>query len=323
MGKYLKISNKIEELIIDNPKNAGSLSWLNINSAGKPELKYLLERQHFSLNHLQSSMARSIAQRASLEKTDDYIFVILHFPIIRDGLVVPAEIEFFMGHGYLVTIHNGDLPALMEFFSLCKKDENSLLSYELESSSILLYEILNRLLKYCYGVLDEHSKRIDCVQDTIFDIENRQRDTAGEILTLRHNVIKIRKILQNHKNILQSLTEMKSSLVPATELKKYYSTLVDHSKRIWENLDNQREMIEVLNDTNESLLNDRMSNIMKTLTVFSVIVFPLNLFAAVFGMNTVSGMPFVDSPFGFWFVILIMLMATGGMLTFFRWRRWI
>lgn len=323
MGKYYKISNKIEELIIDNPKKSGQLNWLNINSAGKPELEYLLKRQHFNLGHLQSSMSHSVAQRASLEKTNDYIFVILHFPIIRDGLVIPAEIEFFMGHGYLVTIHNGDLPALSGFFNLCKKDENSLLSYELESSSILLYEILNRLLRYCYSVLDEHGKRIDHAQNTIFDTENHQRDTASEILTLRHNIIKIRKILQNHKNILQNLTEMKSSLVPATELKKYYSTLVDHSKRIWENLENQREMIEVLNDTNESLLNDRMNNIMKTLTVFSVIVFPLNLFAAIFGMNTVTGMPFINNPLGFWCVILIMVMATGGMLAFFKWRRWI
>jgi magnesium transporter len=225
MGKYLQVSKKIEELIIDNPKTAGALSWLNVNSAGKPELEYLLKRQHFTLTHLKASMAKSLAERASIEKETDYIFIILHFPIIKDGLVLPTEVEFFMGHGYLVTIHNGDLPPLMDFFNVCKKDENSLLAYELESSSVLLYEILDRLIKYCYEVLDGHSKRITHAQDTIFDLASKQRDTASEILTLRHNIIKIRKILQNHKNILQSLTEMKSSLVPASELKKYYSSL--------------------------------------------------------------------------------------------------
>jgi len=323
MGKYLKVSKKIEELIIDNPKTAGALSWLNVNSAGKPELEYLLKRQHFTLNHLKASLAKSSAERASVEKEKDYIFIILHFPIIKNGLVLPAEVEFFMGHGYLITIHNGDLPPLMDFFNICKKDENSLLAYELESSSVLLYEILDRLIKYCYEVLDGHSKRITHAQDTIFDLASKQRDTASEILTLRHNIIKIRKILQNHKNILQSLTEMKSSLVPASELKKYYSSLVDHSKRIWENLENQREMIEVLNDTNESLLNDQMNNIMKTLTIFSVIVFPLTLFAAIFGMNTVEGMPFISQTNGFWFVILLMLLATFGMLIIFKKKRWL
>jgi magnesium transporter len=323
MGKYLKVSKNIEELIIDNPKTSGSLSWLNINSAGKPELEYLLKRQHFSLDHLRASMAKNMAERASVEKETDYIFTILHFPIIQNNLVLPAEIEFFIGHGYLITIHNGNLPPLTSFFNICKKDENSLLAYELESSSVLLYEILDRLIKYCYQILDEHSKRITKAQDMIFNVNSKQRDTATEILTLRHNIIKIRKILQNHKNILQILTEMKSSLVPAAELKKYYSGLVEHSKRIWENLENQREMIEVLTDTNESLLNDRMNDIMKTLTIFSVIVLPLTLLSSIFGMNTVEGMPFMNQHNGFWLVVIVMLLAMSGMLIFFNKKRWL
>ena len=323
MSKYLKVSNKIEELIIDNPKTEGSLSWLNINSAGKPEIEYLLKRQHFNFNHLQASMARTRAERASIEKEPDYIFIILHFPIIQNGLVTSAEVEFFMGHGYLVTVHNGNLPPLLEFFNLCKKEEDSMLAYELESSSVLLYEILDRLIKYCYRVLDEHSKRISRAQDTIFNITSKQRDTASEILALRHNIINIRKILQNHKNILQSLTEIKSSLVPAAELKKYYSCLVDHSKRIWENLENQREMVEVLNDTNESLLNDRMSQIMKTLTIITVILYPLNLIAAIFGMNTVDAMPFMKDPIGFWRVLSVMLLSTLLIIFVFKRKRWL
>lgn len=82
-------------------------------------------------------------------------------------------------------------------------------------------------------------------------------------------------------------------------------------------------MVEVLNDTNESLLNDKMNQIMKTLTIFSVIVFPLTLFAAIFGMNTIEGMPFMEIDHGFWYVIVIMLLATGGMLIFFKRKHWL
>lgn len=171
--------------------------------------------------------------------------------------------------------------------------------------------------------MDSHSKRITHAQNTIFSLDSKQRDTASEILTLRHNIIKIRKILQNHKNILQSLTEMKSSLVPAAELKKYYSTLVEHSKRIWENLENQREMIEVLNDTNESLLNDRMNRIMKTLTMITVILYPLNLIAAIFGMNTILAMPFIGDPLGFWKILFIMFLSTVTIFLIFKRKNWI
>ena len=142
------------------------------------------------------------------------------------------------------------------------------------------------------------------------------------ILNIRRNIVNIRKIMQNHKNIFQQLMVMKSSLVDPVAVKKYYASLVDHSKRIWERLDNQKEMIDVLNDTNESLLNDRMSEIMKTLTIFSVIVFPLTLLAAIFGMNA-KYMPFVDDPYGFWVILAIMFIGSLGMLAFFSRKRWL
>jgi magnesium transporter len=87
-------------------------------------------------------------------------------------------------------------------------------------------------------------------------------------------------------------------------------------------LDNQREMIEVLNGTNESLLNNKMTSIMKTLTVFSVIVFPLTLLAAIFGMN-VKWMPFVYNDHGFWQILVVMGLLSLMMLAFFKKKKWL
>jgi magnesium transporter len=97
---------------------------------------------------------------------------------------------------------------------------------------------------------------------------------------------------------------------------------VDHSKRIWETLDNQKEMVEVLNNTNESLLNGQMTDIMKTLTIFSVIVFPLTLLAAIFGMKT-KEMPLIDQPGSFWIIIGIMIICSLAMLAFFKRKKWL
>ncbi|MFA5754298.1 MAG: CorA family divalent cation transporter, partial [Patescibacteria group bacterium] len=142
-----------------------------------------------------------------------------------------------------------------------------------------------------------------------------------KILMLRGNIVNIRKIVQNHKNILQTLMVMESSLVEKVSIKRYYYSLVEHSKRIWEALDNQKELIEVLNNTNESLLNDRMTDIMKTLTIFSVLVLPLNLLAGIFGMNA-KYMPFVNHPLGFVIILGIMLFCSFGMMTIFKSKRW-
>jgi len=320
MANYKKISDRVEELIIDNPRTAPLLKWVNIINAGKNEIDYLKKNYHFDLAHLKASSASVSFQRPQIFRGADYLFLVLHFPTFKDDKIISGEIDFFVGHGFLITINNNNLKVLSDLFSLGKKNPDSLLAYSLESSAILLYEILGHLLDSCYQLLDKNSVDLNAVEDLIFS--GKQKEGVKRILTMRRNIINIRKIMQNHKNILRQLMEMESSLVEKPAIKKYYVGLVEHSKRIWEMLDNQKEMIEVLNNTNESLLNDRMTDIMKTLTIFSVIVFPLTLLAAIFGMNT-KYMPFVDHPYGFWIVLSLMFICSLGMLAFFERKKWL
>ncbi len=320
MGNYKKLAGNIERLLIDNPKTDYSLAWLNVVDAGRKETDYLRKEYQFNLDHLRASVATVFSQRPMVAEENGYLFLILHFPTFFKGRIIAGEIEFFIGHGYLVTLHNDNIPALGELFNEAKRDADILLSYTTESSSTLLYEILDRLLNSCYSLIDQNSLAIEEVENMIF--EQHQKDAVAKILNLRRNIINIRKIMQNHKNILQKLMSMKSSLVPPDSLKVQYGKLVEHSKRIWEMLDNQKEMVEVLNDTNESLLNDRMNNIMKTLTLVSVTLYPLTLMAGIFGMNA-KYMPFVDGHFGFWIILLLMAASSGVMLWYFRKKNWL
>lgn len=320
MANYKKITDRIEVLKIDNPKTAFELKWVNIINAGKNEIDYLRKNYNFDLVHLKVAAASVSFQRPMIFKGSDYLCLVLHFPYFKDEKIMAAEVDFYIGHGFLISVNNNNLKGLANFFNLGKKSPDSLLSYSLESSSILLYEILGHLIDGCYNLLDENSVQINEIEELIFS--EKQKEAVREILSLRRNIVNIRKIMQNHKNILQKLMEMDSSLVEKSAIKKYYTGLVDHSKRIWETLDNQKEMVEVLNNTNESLLNDRMNSIMKTLTIFSVIVLPLNLLAGIFGMNAVN-MPIVNHSYGFPIIISIMLFSSLCMLLFFSRKKWL
>lgn len=322
MPKFKKISANIQQVIIDNPKTANKeLIWLNVTNAGKTELEYLRKKYNFNLSHIQASSSKVSAQRPIIEQGSGYIFVILHFPVLSNSQIIPREIDFFISKDYLVTLHNGDISTIGDYFNLCKKDSNSSLAYELESSSALLYEILEKLILNCYPLLDQNSRVIADIEDIIFSHE--QKEAVSQILGLRHNIINFRKIMQNHKNIFKKLMEMKTFLNLDASMIKYYRDLIDHTKTIWEILENQKETVEVLYQTNESLLSYKLSDIMKTLTIFSVIVFPLTLFAAIFGMNTTSGMPFIETPNGFWIIIAIMLTCCLCMLLFFERKKWL
>lgn len=320
MSHYKKLSDKIDELTLSNPKTDRILKWVNITNAGKNEVDFLRKKYKFDLTHLRVAMASVFSQRPQIFKGPNYLFLILHFPVFKDNKIIAAEIDFFVGHGFLITTHSNNLPAINDFFSLGKKSPDSLLASSLESSAILLYEILGRLIDGCYYLIDQNSIEINAVEELIFS--DLQKEAVEKILILRRNIINIRKIMQNHKNILQKLMEMESSLVERKAIRGYYDVLVDHSKRIWEMLDNQKEMIEVLNSTNESFLNDRMTRIMKTLTIFSVIVFPLTLLATIFTMRT-ANMPLVNNPNGFWIIISIMGIGALIMLWFFERKKWL
>lgn len=322
MPLYKQIFKNIQQITIDNPKTTNDkLIWLNVYNAGQEEIKYLRKKYNFKLTHLQASLAKTIAQRATVEQCDDYLFIILHFPIFHNNNIISAEIEFFISHGLMITVHNNNIPPLIDFFNTCKKDSNATLSYKYESSAVLLYEILEKLLLDCYTLLDKNSIAISDAEDIIF--AKKQKEAVKQILSLRHNIINFRKIMQNHKNIIKKLVQMESSVVPSQQIKEYYNKLIEHSKNIWEILENQKEIVEALNNTNESLLNDKISNIMKTLTIFSVIMFPLTLLAAIFGMNTINGMPFINTPNGFWIIILIMITGSMTMLLFFEKKKWL
>lgn len=320
MAHYKRISDRIEELKIDNPKTVQDLKWVNIIDAGKKEIDYLRRNYKFDLLHLKAAAASVSFQRPMIYRGSSYLCLVLHFPVLKDDNIVSGEVDFFIGHGFLITAHNNGLRGLNRFFNLGKKSPDALLSYSVESSAILLYEILGHLTDETYHLLDSNSIRINEIEDLIFS--RKQKEAVMEILTLRRNIINVRRIVQNHKNIFQQLMTMDSTLVEKAAIKKYYNNLIEQAKRIWEMLDNQKEIVEVLYNTNESLLNNRMTDIMKTLTIFSVIVFPLTLLAAMFGMN-VPDMPMVNLPHGFWWIILVMLMGTTGMLLFFKVKKWL
>ncbi|MBU0721851.1 hypothetical protein KKA93_00070 [Patescibacteria group bacterium] len=328
MSKFKKISKNIQQITITNPQKTNYIDWININNAGKTEIEYLRKKYNFKLSRLAVSSAKSNSQRPIIARESDYIFIILHFPILASSLdnqnnkrIMSAEIEFFIGHSFLITMPNAPIEPLNYFFNLCKKDSGSLLSYELGSSSILLYEILKKLLEYSYVILDHNSLAISHAEQIVLGED--QKKSANLILNLRHNLINMRKIIQNHKNIIKQLMVMESSIIAREHLKKYYGELIDQTKNIWETLENQREMVEVLYASCESQSNYRLSSIMKTLTIFYVTFSSLSLIAAIFSIKADHGMPFINYQNSFWIILSIMSAAGLAMLLLFKKKKWL
>lgn len=311
---------------MQKPKNIkiiedNKYTWVNVDRADLRGMDYL--NQNFHFNELDLKDCPPPIQRPKLIERPNYLFAILLFPIYnrRKRTIEAAEVDFFIGSDFFVTVHNGELEPLTHFFEECQKFEGVRSRYFEGNPANLIYELMNRLVLYCFPILNHIGLDIDNIERSIFDGE--QKRMLSEILLIKQNIVSFRKSMQAHKNIIKKLTEEMPRHYRTDLLDPQFKSLVEYTKEIWDLLENYRETIEALQQTNESLISFRLNQIMKTLTIFSVIVFPLTLLSSIFGMNTVDGMPWTTDPLGFWKVIIVMLIGTVGMLLFFKRKKWL
>jgi Mg2+ and Co2+ transporter CorA len=162
----------------------------------------------------------------------------------------------------------------------------------------------------------------DNIQQAIFS--GQERKMVSEILIIRRNITDFRKIMQIHKNVVKKsinhFTANPSFMMKKTDV--YFESLLDNAKEIWDMLENLKERIEALQQTNESQISFTLSDTMRILTIISVFTFPLTLLATIFAMRVEGGMPFVGSVNGFWYIIGIMGCIWLIMIAIFKNRRW-
>jgi len=298
-----------------------SLTWINITNPTAKEIEYL--RDNFDFHPLDFEDCLSPAQRPKLDEYSHYIFMILTFPYYDriKRRITASEVDFFIGPNYIITLNDGLLSPIINLFRQCQVNEFLREKYMENGNLQLLHELLNKLQTYCFPIIDHINHDIDEMEKIIFS--GNEKKMVEEILIIKRNIVNFRNIMQAHKNIIKKLISLSNKYFIPSESIVYLANLLERTKDIWDILEGQKETIEALHNTNESLISFRLNDIMKTLTIFSVIVFPLTLLAAIFGMNIMGGMPFLNSRYGFWLIIVIMLTGCLCMLWFFKKKKWL
>jgi len=299
------------------------LTWLNIYNAGKNEIEYLRKKFKFNRLDLDDSLAKQHSQQPKINIRADYIFVVLLFPRYdkKEKKIISEEIDIYITNDHLITIQNIKNGEVNKLFELCEQNQAEKEFIMDKSPLLLLYEILDKLYSGCLPMIDHLSLNINEIEDNIFNKEERKM--TEKILIVKRNTINFSKIIQSHKRILRKIIFCGRHFgAEKIEIDLFYNDLVDYTKNIWDTVETYQKTIENLNDTNNTLVNFRLNDIMKTLTIFSVIVFPLTLAAALFGMNTFD-MPIVGTENDFWVIISFMMIATVGMFYYFKHRKWI
>jgi magnesium transporter len=301
------------------------LRWVKIEHPSSLEWGWLEE--HFDFHGLDLEDVLSRNERPKIDEYPEYLFIVLHFPVFDPAVrrLNAGELDMFVGPDFLITIPNQPLQPVEYLFERCRAKEELRDQIFSRGSGYLLYRIVDDSFDYCFPMLRKIETKLDAVEGEIFS--GRAEEVVRDISNVKQEIINFRKVIRPQRPVLRDLEGVKQRfLAPDLDLEIYFDDIVDAHERIWDLLENYKEVVEALEDTNESLISHRVNDILRVLTAISVIVLPLTLVASIFGMNV--GLPGGGDPPGgasasFWVIIGVMVAILVGMVTYFRRRGWL
>jgi magnesium transporter len=293
------------------------LRWINIERPRSIDRGWLEE--HFDFHPLSYEDVFSRNQRPKVDEYDEYLFVVLHFP--RYDKVIQrlnaAELDVFVGPDFVVTLPNEPLQPVEYLFERCRSNDELRESIFAKGPAYLLYRIVDDSVDASFPMLAKIGNKLETIEDDIF--EGRSAEVVRDISNVKQEIINFRRIVRPQRTALRDL-ERTRRYVPA-DLEMYFDDIVDASERLWDMLENFKEVVEGLEGTNESVLSHRVNDVLRVLTAFSVIILPLTLIASIWGMNV--DVPGRDTEIAFWIIIGAMVVTLASMLGYFRHRGWL
>jgi magnesium transporter len=301
---------------------AHGLTWLNIEAPTELETAWLAEHYEFHHLDLEDVLSRR-RQRPKIDTYPDYLFIVLHFPRFdkRTGRLQPAELNIFVADDLVITLPNEPLKALSGLWSRVERSPGARDEVMSKGSGYLLYEIVDTMYDYCFPILDKIGFKLDRIEDALFE-DSVAEDMVRDISNAKQEIINYRKIVKPQRPTL-SLLERSCQRYAPSDLELYFDDIVDKSERIWDLLENYKEVAEALEATNESVITHRLNDIIRVLTIMSAIVLPLSLIASIYGMN-VDLLPLAEQ--GAWsllFPLALMVGFAAGLIMWFRHKKWL
>ena len=294
-------------------------TWVYINNPEEQSIEYLKKKYKF--HHLDLEDCLSENQRPKIDDYENYLFIVLQVPVRtgRKKQINSSELNIFIGQNFVVTLHEEN-PILMRIFEECRKSKKTRDNYMGKGSGYFLYMITNELFESCFPLLDDESRQVNEMEKDVFD-ENYNKDRLKEILMVKKDIINFRRIIMPERAIIAQLEHKNKKFLPEN-LDVYFDDIVDKIEKMWNNLENLQELVISLQETNESIISHNTNNVIKILTVLSVVILPLTFITGFYGMN-VRNLPFAETPHATLVVSVIITAVAIAMIVYFKFKKWI
>jgi magnesium transporter len=296
------------------------LLWVDFVDESREVCEPIL-RETFGFHPLAVDDALEETHTPKLDDWEDYLYIVLRaivFDKQADEQVNTPELDVFLGKNYIVTHHDLPIAALDRVWAIYQKDRR----YLKRGASYLLYKLTDELAANYIPVVEELDDIIDLIEDQLFD--NPTPMALETIFSLKRTMLHLRRIIMPQREVLNKLARDKHRVIKDKD-RVFFRDVYDHFVRLHGLIESMRELVGSAMNTYLSVVNNRMNDVMKTLTIFAALFMPLSFIVGFFGMNFFQ----VVTPLDAWtgqpvFVLTMVAIALLpiGMVMWIRKRGW-
>ncbi|MFB5652533.1 magnesium/cobalt transporter CorA [Leptospira wolffii] len=287
--------------------------WIDIENTGKEDLAFLSENCGFHPLAIEDCINRN--QRPKFEDYEDHAFIVLHsFNAEQNKTVIPRETHVFFNLEFIVSVHKHKEILIDNLWNRCLAEPN----LTAKGTDHVLYLLFDLLVDSNFPILDRFSDEITRLENQIL-VNQVKPDFITNILFLKRNLVRMRRVLSPQREVLNLIMRHEDKFL-SEKIRFYFRDVYDHLSRLVETIDMDRDLIGNSMDAYYSLISQRTNEIIKNLTLVSMVFMPLTFLTGFFGMNFIA-LPY-SNKYALVASIGMILAIPVGMMLYFRSKKW-
>ena len=297
------------------------LLWVDFTSEPSETSQPILES--FNFHHLAIADALEQTHAPKIDDWGDYLYIVLNYMHLMKATepwdTEIDELDIFLGRNYVITHHDNPIPSIEEVWNTSQRDPR----YSQDGADHLLYKIIDAIVMDYMPIIEKIDEEIDWVEDQVFD--RPSSETLARLFTLKRVLLAMRRILLPQREVLNKMARDDYQVIDRKD-RIFFRDIYDHLVRLHDVNESLRDLVGGAMDTYLSVVNNRLNDVMKTLTLITTLFMPISFITGFFGMNffePVAGLVGWTSRQTFTVVLIIMICLPVVMYLWMRRRTWV
>jgi len=303
------LENVSRDAVADLLARGDANLWFHFDAPTEAELRFLQE--DLNIHHLTLEDVVNQNQRPKIESFEDYVYIAIH-PLMhsKKWQIEPSELDLLLGRHWIVSVHYGPLPGLIENSHVHERLGNALD----RGSDFLLYTLVDLVVDSYFPILDEIEDEIDSLEDRL--LARARSADMSRLLAFKRSLVHVRRAVGPQREVFNQLTRHEFPFVRPENL-VYFRDVYDHLLRITEELDSLRDILSSALEVHLASTSNQLNVTMKRLTAWGTIFVVITAIAGIYGMNF-RFMPELEWRYGYFAVISGMVLISLALYFYFK-----